>query len=316
MRLYLFLFFVFLIGGSVIGFAEEKGGDHVQTSMEQASLITKYDEILWQEDLLKGRENNLGAYSSLNARYIKNAYPWMFSLIYPDSSVGIKDWAKWRRDFSISLDYPNKLQPVPTVIGTHNVRAFHGYKTDVNPVIIKRVRDTIVSALPDIISSTGLNLSFVESETTDNPSLVRIVLLHDAPWENAYRAGNVSRRTGGTGLVIEKVEANYSAKVSFTPGLLSQVSGYFVLDADGGIQFAVCKISDELPVPMIEPIVKECLLRVMGLPSLQDIEEESFLTAWNGSMSSRYALSAYMQEKSGIPPYDQAILRALYARPN
>lgn len=316
MKTRLLVLIVFLVGSATVQAAEESKDSKVRAATEQASLITGYDEVLWYEDLLQGRENKLGIYSSLNARYIKNAYPWMYPLIYPDKQVAPRKTAKWNRDVSISFDYPDRLQPAPTVIGTHNVRSFHPYNTDVDVLFKAIVRDAVLSALPDIETSTGLRIPFEENEEKGNPSPIRIVLLHNAPWENAYKSGGSARRTGGTGPVIESVENNYSAKVSFTPDLLTQVSGYFVVGAEGDIQFAVCKLSSELPLEIIEPIVKECLLRVMGLPSVQTRENESLLTVWNYSAPARDALKSYVQSKSGIPPFDQAVLRRLYKRPD
>ena len=145
------------------------------------------------------------------------------------------------------------------------------------------IRDEVVAIEGDLSELTGLPVAYVDEKTRDtNISNLRIVL--ETPesakhWITDYRRGGVE----GSASFRSNFEKNTSLmSVNFTPIFgLYQVDGYFLSNENSEIVFSVCYIKDQHPETTLKKLVRECVLRSLGLPEIQRVSENSVLGPWN-----------------------------------
>lgn len=112
------------------------------------------------------------------------------------------------------------------------------------------------------------------------------------------------------------LERHIVNKTAFTPGLNSQVRGYFISNDSNEIQWAICYIWTGHENAMLEKLTQECLARSLGIPNFfisDPMKPMSVLGLWNfpneEDAHSIKNKSNYISDYSAI---DKAFISALY----
>lgn len=229
----------------------------------------------------------------------REAYPWLYPLLYPDGLPHALVINKWTQPVRISMSFPNDLKPYGDA-GKEPVMArlaTWDKEERINKQAEQIVRDEAAKAAPELAVLTGLPVTWVPDEPKGDPKAVsnlRIVMVHDISlWTTPFSYGvNRSTRSGSGERLrnspdiyhFDTVERRLSTLVAFTPMYAYGVNGYFVPDQDNEIQFALCYIWDGHDEPVLRKLVQECLVRGLGLPGAASLnyKEQAVLSSWHG----------------------------------
>lgn len=224
-------------------------------------------------------DKKYGALST--AQGYKTRYPWLYEYIYREK--GMPDyWGlnKWAKPVTISFGLPLGLKPAA---GTPDDNAALSEETAVEPTDETRkiAEEEIKAAIPFLSENTGLNISYLppEKETEENISTLRIVFLKDPP-ENPLQQW---RGRGPGRLSFRKdIAARYlHTAIHFTPDRSHHVRGFYLPEADNSIGMAFCFVPQNHPPDMLKSMIRECLVRSMGLPGYVAAWPNTLLGPWN-----------------------------------
>lgn len=259
---------------------------------------------------------------------------------------------KWLTPIRISLGYSNDLLPATAHIGgPHQSSAVDSLNSDLGLVLsdptarplpspdklpgetpgaVKLVADEIQNDIPVLKDQTGLAVSYIshDQEEKNSPANLRIVLVSNpffwkAPFKRqaatplgfgASPPTEVRRLRPPPNLLDfnDDVEPHLLSAVRFTPYSGQQVDGFLLPNADNSVGMAFCFIRTDSAPQMIQAMVRECLVRSLGLPSSSSGSPEpvgswhpNLLQQWNDSRPNGAVLPA-------ITEFDRLMIRTLY----
>lgn len=200
-------------------------------------------------------------------------YPWLFEYRY--RTQGIPRYVainKWTKPVRISFGLPNDMEPLPLSKGINRKEEFIQFTTsryDSFPADLwAKVENEVASLIPALQDMTGLSISFVpyEKEKAPDFSELRIVLVHGSKsWHTPFKHGEVASPSNS--FVMALYRGFQQTAVTFTPDMPYQVEGYIFPNAKNEIGMAICFISDEHEESLVKALVRECMVRSMGLPA-------------------------------------------------
>lgn len=254
--------------------------------------------------------------SVLNPDYLDEHYPWLRPLLFPDDLPGFGQIDRWSEPVKIAFGLPYDLKPYNA--GSYKGKLLTEYsewpmvfddKTHRNlveetvfsspynrnktfdPKKKRVVYDEISNILPALGSATGLDLTFVgdESGPVNPPAQMRIVLVDQESWwgKTPFKTGGITKVSSGSMHFKGAFDAMFLGAAYFSPSSDYQVDGYFVRDARNKIKFSACYISDSHDPDLLKKLVRECLVRSLGLPNIQTVFQDSVLQAWNDPLFDR-----------------------------
>jgi hypothetical protein len=160
------------------------------------------------------------------------------------------------------------------------------------PVAQQEAEEEVKAALPVLHELTGLPVSYIphNQETSDSFGNLRIVLvrrsLNTGFKDSVVPSGLVE--PPGMGLSIfsqplsyATVETALTTAVHFTPYSDQQVDGYLLPNADNSIGMSFCFIWEGVSSPVMRALVRECLVRSLGLPNAPALGPTMILGLWN-----------------------------------
>ena len=185
--------------------------------------------------------------------------------------------SRWEQDISIGVGVPFS-----------NTRA-----------VDKAFFETVKEALPFLAAMkehTGRNVKLLapNEESADAFAKIRIIPLDHFPIQNKFKRifqGRqplpfpVNRGEEKSDLnafdKIDTLEQFFTDAIRFTPRTRAQVDGYYLTNKDNEIELAVCYVwmghSDQVK----RALIKECVLRSMGMPEQTIFYQRSSLSPWN-----------------------------------
>ena len=213
-------------------------------------------------------------------------------------------------------------------------RLYERYAQTPDSKVVAMVEGEVRSMAPVLSEMTGLAISFMDSgqETAAQIANMRIIVTtHDGftvktPFFKKGRSQTMrsgSRQQGKKGHDFRDHLEHYSlpTAVHFTPYSEKQVDGYFLPNADNTIGMSFCFIWQGHPPEMLKALVRECMLRSMGLPDAAALESKGYLDLWNDPQKyphrqkhpqvemltvGEYTIPKHLSE------YDRYFLRLLY----
>lgn len=272
-------------------------------------------------------------------------YPWLKPLLYPEKLPRFAAVSKWSAPVRIAFDIPNDLKPynLPQYRGkalsaherwqyikddSAGIRSFvHasiGAPYDLNNaenLAAKKLSEIeIKKIIPELRELTNIDISFV-SDKPDDPSNIgnmRVVFINKERWwgENNYKTGpqnQVPPQSSFKGLM----ELSFPGASQFSVNAPHQVDGYFISNGENEIEFSVCYIMSANDATTIKRLLRECLIRSLGLPGIIGTRYNSFLSPWNdarleGSESRKKIDKVLDAETSNLSEPDRFFLRTLY----
>lgn len=250
-------------------------------------LSVAFSEKIWNEDASAIKPDGLGRmldWASMQEwnlenplvqeRYqsAKSSMPWLADYLYrPNGWPKHNAINKWDEDVSVGLGWP-------------------GQKTGgENDVLASRV---IKEFLPELSKEIGLNIRFNENDPLSATAKIRIILLDTWPRRNwatptGYKYEIYDYEEGLLGGVLLHVADK------------SHMDAYILPDQNNRLGLAICKIKNNLPSEETEKLVKECLVRSLGLPDVVQTDTPSLLGE-NGATE--------------ITAYDKLMLKILYCQ--
>ncbi len=192
-----------------------------------------------------------------------------------------------------------------------------------------------VQAFSEVVSPViGLSVSYLspDEERKEHYGNVRINLFKDdtlaaIEWGNGYHPGLFKREnrpkpkfnTVVTGIGappwydFQQLEPLLNTRISFN-NFPRHVEGYFLSNEKNEIQMAVCYIWEGHQPEVLRGLIRECLLRSMGLPGLANrgSDQVSLLRDWN-TIKLKPAYSGYLQKPFVLSEVDRGFLELLYS---
>jgi len=241
-----------------------------------------------------GTGRNLTSTLDIPAGY-REKYPWLYEFMYREKGTP-RFYAinKWAQPVRISFGFPNDLQPYVSSTVEKNSHDLKSKLPEVN--LVKGLNETnkrevfdwaeeeILSSIPEMQEVTGLDISFVKSETTDsvdNLGNMRIVLYSGRPEKNGISPIQF-RGAMRNAYFRQYLDVLYlQTAVRFTPETVKQVDGYILPNADNTIGMTFCYVWDGHPKDVLQKFIRECLFRSLGMPGEVYLNDASILSFWN-----------------------------------
>lgn len=288
-------------------------------------------------------------------------YPWIYEYMYRDKGMpryaAINKWDS-AHPVRVAIGFPNDLKPYEWLrlpIKTPNNDQFNEWRasTGAEPIthtesrlyeryaqtqdnnVVTMVEGEVRSMAPTLSNVTGLSISFMEQgqETAAQMANMRIILTtHDGslvktPFFKKGRSQTMvvgDRLAGKKGRDFRDQLEHYSlpTAVHFTPYSEKQVDGYFLPNADNTIGLSFCFIWQKHPPEMLRALVRECMLRAMGLPDATAMQSRGYLDLWNDPQKYPHRqkhpkVETLTVDEYVIPTqlseYDRYFLRLLYS---
>lgn len=271
-----------------------------------------------------------------SAKGYKAQYPWLYEYIYRDKGtpryVALNKWAM--PDIRVSIGFPNDLKPIERAVvdgrTLPEIPLFEAFTTPVSAEVEALVQQQVESLSLIIKAEAGLSVSYLphRKETASNWAQVRIVIynrLHN--WKTLFKRGNEDMYSIITNLHISQpprsfrdhIEKSYlPTAVHFTPNTHLQVDGFFLSDAHNNIETAFCFISADHREDIFQALVRECLLRSMGLPEAPYQPPSMLLSFWNDAQRFMRHGETAPERPSDLPwppqitEFDRYMLKTLY----
>ena len=199
----------------------------------------------------------------------------------------------------------------------------------------KFVKDEIQASVPLLNQLTGLPVSYVphERESVDHPANMRIIIA-DRPTRqgtNLFKewriipAGEIADTKATTssyppsyGVSFQGhtlgLERRLLTAVHFTPYSTLQVDGYFLPNADNSIGMSFCFIAAGNDEATTRALVRECLVRSLGLPDAPRLLPAMVLGLWNDQTSSLGHTKAWFAARPPITEFDKFMVKLLYSK--
>lgn len=308
-----------------------------------------YKKYPWLAEYLY-RQKGVPDYAVIN-KWIK---PIRISFGYPNN---LKLYALPDVPAALLKSYKNYQRfPVPPLgafLTDRNVEAesWHIQFYRESPGAAKIIRSTYEAAEKEVMRHTGLlsdlaklPVTYVTQEKDDkeSPAEIRIILVKSSQsetcgkdnWKTMFKHRvppdsfnrdfvRVCTSVEGDPLAIythsfrDDFEQYLTTRVVFTAGSEHQVDGYLLPAADNSIGMAFCFINAFHPPEIVQALVRECLVRAMGLPESSDTRSPHYnhgiTSLWNDPLtkSQRENRSLYKAPPE-ITELDQHLLRTLY----
>jgi len=163
------------------------------------------------------------------------------------------------------------------------------------PLVVSEIKREI----PALRDATKLDISYIDhqAETSSDYAHLRVVIVNEPlRWETAVKQDHVVpsgvphpllTSHGGPLLPTRNVEfrdlmPSLLSAVRFTPQSEQQVDGFYLPAADNTIGMSFCFVNAKTQPDLMKALVRECLLRSMGLPqAAPTIKPDSVLTLWH-----------------------------------
>ncbi|HEX2752712.1 MAG TPA: hypothetical protein VHP34_06340 [Alphaproteobacteria bacterium] len=248
---------------------------------------------------------------------------------------------KWPGDITVGVSWPLYDSMTDYDDAKYKIMADNRSRfSRMTDVQYGKIRNIVEPLLPEMRQLTGRNVTFVPKgdprEKTAEFARLRIVLTTYSYHLKRPRLGlgNMHSHT------VEDYQGYFTSAVNFTPDSRAQVDGFFLTDDKDDIRFAVCYVNPDVGEVLLKALIQECLVRAMGLPEFQGIEEGSILANWNSDFEPpsdfaqdfnkefmpRYVKGLphakgnpfpveFVDERKipkGLSDYDRGLLRALY----
>lgn len=287
-------------------------------------------------------------------------YPWLYEYLYREKGmsryVAINKWDS-TKPLRIALGFPNDLKPYDwlrlPIAPSEGLAVFNANQETMGLPKVFAVESAFVEqslAAPDeravqiaekeiasfsveLSGLTGLDISYVPKtdEGSAKEGALRIVLLPQMyrP-NNIFKNGVFSIKTSYSFSVPGKKIRHFIGGVQnflfltavrFTPYSEKQVDGYFLPNADNTIGMSICYIWQGHAPEMLRALVRECMLRSMGLPDATAAQSRGYLDLWNDPQDfprrfkepaiETIKLDEYEIPK-GLSEYDRYFLGLLY----
>jgi hypothetical protein len=281
-----------------------------------------------------------GERSLLRQEKFKEEYLWLYEFVFREH--GFPNYFsinKWVRPITISLNYPFKLNPKRPMKG----RAFNSYsdypRIDENGSIIQepylfdrtvslknsridKLAENIVRDMaPQLTRLTGLPVSYLppETETEDSYGHIRIIFVDDIDfWPTRFKMGDNTPQLFGSnpGVEFRNVVVQYAlpSAVHFTPYADRQVDGFFLSNENNEIEMSFCYIWHRHPQTLIETLLKECLVRSLGLPDAPRGSPHALFGLWNNAEKKNSASIPPLKTSAQITDYDSYMIGLLYTQ--
>ena len=240
----------------------------------------------------------------------REEYPWAYMHVYPENGLPkLLAVNKWMEPIKISFGMPNDMKPFVLDEKSQKERSNYAKSSkekmkaySVFPIVeqeIKNIAEAISEQLP-------INISYLEDETKERYGNLRVNLYEESDYLSDYVSDiefrshykrDYQMKTGkfvfgsapfARRISIDGWEKKFKARHIFTKGKKNKnVYGYFLSNQENEITFAVCHIWKGHPVPIIKGLVRECVIRALGVPDYfstnasERLSFKSFLTAWN-----------------------------------
>lgn len=213
-------------------------------------------------------------------------YPWLYEYIYRDlGSPRMLSLNKWKRSVKVSVGYPFELNAQQS-----GVNEFLDYEeVDMQQKQEVLVEDEVKKLAPILRDLTDLPVDYIphKSETIQNFANLRVIFTDASRFETAFKKGGVSwakayaRNIGPPARYFRmEIEPLLTTSVKFTSRQKDQVDGYFLTNANNEIEYSFCFLSDRHEQSLLRALVKECVLRSMGLPENTSRQKKALLSAW------------------------------------
>ncbi|WP_457811908.1 hypothetical protein [Sinorhizobium meliloti] len=149
-----------------------------------------------------------------------------------------------------------------------------------------KIADIVAKTVPALSKATGLPITATTIEdpveTTPNFAAIRIVIAETGPVRNAIK---YLRKPFDQD--ERRFELRLAKAVRFTPEARAQVEGFLLVSEQNEIKGAVCYVSPQIvDTELLAPLVSECLVRALGLPSLSKTNDDALVGQWNALLAS------------------------------
>lgn len=232
-------------------------------------------------------------------------YPWIAK--YYLRSVTPKSGAKWAENINITVGFPNRLEPLNE---SKTGKVFLFDTQSLVPVVDQdmqaKLADEIAEIQKNLVDSFPFKINFNNSSEGN----FRIIFVSDiSDWKNTFKRSSDLKGTNSTGFPKQInfeafFERSNPSLIKFTPNLDNQVEGYFLVNAQGNIDYSVCYIYEGQEDIILSSLIQECIFRGLGFPYEQKENEHSVAFHWNGSGVKNLAHK--------IEPVDEWAIRKLY----
>jgi len=169
--------------------------------------------------------------------------------------------------------------------------------------ILKKYTERITAeTLPQLAAATALNIALSSSprETWKKDGTINIELSRFSN-RNFFKLEKGLEDYPLKGMSVDtnwrrEEYRFYKGVVEFTPDMRSQVDGFIVLNLDGSIRYAKCRIWSQHEQDMLAALLQECLIRSLGLINNSAVTYNALLTNWNSGHDPYSALYRYDRE--------------------
>ncbi len=191
--------------------------------------------------------------------------------------------------------------------------------------------EEVKADIPLLAKLTGLPVSYIphEEETIEHPANLRIVIADNlVEWKNALKRasvlpsgelstvkmeiGHLKLFTVPTAIEFTPLQSLLVSAVNFTPYSDQQVDGFFLPAADNSIGMSFCFIGNKSDPDILRTLVRECLVRSLGLPGAPRIAPSMILGLWNERTSNLAQWQRWVPETPEITEFDRFMIGLLY----
>ncbi len=249
---------------------------------------------------------------------IEAGYPWLSEFIYRRDGLpryGVIN--KWGGSVTVSYGYPNDLIPEKGESVALYANGEGGPKSEE----VKAIADNQIEKTAKMITAvTGVPISFVPARAKEVRDLgnLRVIFVDNTDsWKTKYKKGN-----GGTYMTsIFPRKVTFRPQITnlipsivwYTPYSSSQVDGFFISDSNNNIKMAFCYIWEGNNKNIIPLLIKECLVRSMGIPDSSSFApKDSILSLWNAQEN--YRDTRIYDRLGEDAAFDMKILATLYRK--
>jgi len=242
-----------------------------------------------------------------NVREFAENYPWIAPYMVGTTPLPRPfSINKWHRQVNVAFGYPDDLRPKN---GKSELIIADSYASARYPDVEARAEKTVAAAIPQLQAATGLDIGLGKNTAAGGLHIIFTdnVYYRTSPFKvEADKPAYTSTGTHNTLEFRSFIERQALPMAThFTPGNMRQVDGFFLPDSDNGITAAFCFIYKDLPPALQDNLVRECLVRSLGLPGLQTTFKDALTSAWNAEGKAESPIE--------ISDFDILALKTLYS---
>lgn len=252
-----------------------------------------FSETMWLENTLEPWKA-ISAYR--NKKSNEKEYWWQ---AYTDRSSGIP-----------KLDVINKFTTEITIaVGWPDLDYDLDGEFDVGPRISEIIKEEVLSLSPLLSSLTKLPVKFIDKEDprekTKDFAKIRIVPIGVTGQKNRFKVVNHDPLLESENYLYN-LQHNFVGAIPFTPESKTSVEGYLLPRSDNSIGMAVCKIISSLDEDTVRALIRECIVRSLGLTEESLLIKEKLVSDWNSfNEASSELLSDHSERSTWSSPLTQ-----------